>query len=144
MKKNYICFFNIIFLALFFSCASNKVAEKKEPEIEDEVIIHHEEVTTGLTSNVNGTVFGDLLGDGVIQGIPGIEITLDDESFVVSFTDGTYLIPFVKQGNHTLYIHDPDGKSNGYFEDQSYDFYYDINVERFLKLDIYLERNKNE
>ena len=141
MKKKYI-YCNIIFIALFFSCSSTKVTEK-ETTVEDN-IFPQQVVTTGRTPNVNGTVFGDLSGDGVMQGIPGIEITLDDESFVVSFTDGTYLIPFVKQGKHTLYVHDADGESNGYFQDNSYEFEYDINVERFLTFDIYLERNKNE
>ena len=159
MKKINFCLLSII-LFIFIGCSSTKASAADVPETVTEVqetavdiqettadtdeaneeIIMTQEVFTGMMPNINGTVFGDILGDGTLQGIPNIEITLDDQQFVVTYTDGTYLIPNVTDGKHTLYIHDPDGKENGLFKDESVEVIYDSKNERYLNFDIYLYR----
>ena len=90
--------------------------------------------------NISGTVYGDLLGDGNMKVIPGIEITFDNEQFVISFTDGSYLISNPSKGKHIISVHDSDGKINGHFKDKSYEINYEPDNEKYFIYDIYLER----
>lgn len=135
--------YKFLFLMLFIcflqiSCTSTKIAvtendETKIPESGD-VIFHSEELLTGMIPNINGTVFGDI--DGDLEAIEGIEITMDNKKFVITFKDGTYLFPNVTNGNHTLFLHDP----NNNFKDKVIESIYDYDKERFMKVDIILEK----
>lgn len=139
MKACKIFFLILVLAFLHISCASTKT-EKDNSNISnddgDKTIYHSEEILTGMPSNINGVVYGDINGDGELEPIPKAEITLDSEKFVVTLADGAYLLPNVINGEHTLFIH-----SAFYgFKDKSLNVTYDYSKERFMKVDIILEK----
>lgn len=137
--------YKFLFLMLFIcflqvSCVSTKVATTENDDTsiseDSDAIVYSEELLTGMPPNINGTVFGDIDKDDDLDVIAGIEITLDNEKFIVSFADGTYLLPNVTNGEHILYVHDPNSK----FKDESIEVIYDYDKERFMKINIILEK----
>ncbi len=62
---------------------------------------------------ISGTVFFDVDGDGLLDddepGIPGVEVTLNDETVTYTDEDGFYIFTGLRPGDYTVECEDIDG-----------------------------------
>lgn len=129
--KKFIFIFVLISFAIFFAagCKSSKVEESTE-----NTFTATQETMVGIPPNINGTIYGDINDDGILEPLSGIEITLDTKLYITSFKDGTYMLSNVSPGRHKIYIHDPNQDSG--FKDKTIS----IRFKKTVTKDITLEK----
>ncbi len=77
----------------------------------------------GMPRNVSGTVTGEI--DGLVKGIPGIQVTAGEKVFVTNENGYYNFFPDLTQDEVTITFTDIDGEQNGSFQSDSISINFD-------------------